>query len=77
MPKTKHRLRWKPENVAKILTDNGIQDRNHLSKTIHVGRTTVYSAFGPDWSGDATAGVLAAVARTFDAKLDDLAEAAA
>ncbi|WNM69561.1 Cro protein [Mycobacterium phage Syra333] len=74
MPKTKHQLAWKPESVAKLLNDNGIRDRNQLAKTIRVGRSTVYSAFGPDWSGVATHSVLAAVAGTFGVSIADLAE---
>ncbi|QNJ58267.1 Cro protein [Mycobacterium phage Ellie] len=74
MTPAKHQLRWIPENVAKILNDNGIRDRNQLSKTIRVGRTTVYAAFGPDWSGVATHSVLAAIAGTFGVSIADLAE---
>ncbi|QIG61559.1 Cro protein [Mycobacterium phage Ximenita] len=74
VPKTKHQLAWKPESVAKLLNDNGIHDRSQLAKTIRVGRSTVYSAFRPDWSGVATHSVLAAVAGTFGVSIADLAE---
>ncbi|ASR86326.1 Cro protein [Mycobacterium phage Amohnition] len=74
MTTTKHFLRWRPENVAKILGDNGIRDRNQLAKAIPVGRATIYSAFGPDWSGVATHSVLAAVAGAFGVSIADLAE---
>ncbi|QFG11467.1 transcriptional repressor [Mycobacterium phage Ekdilam] len=77
MTPNKHSLRWRPENVAKILGDNGIRDRNQLSATIRVGRSTVYQAFDADWSGSATHSVLAAIAGAFDVSIADLAEAAA
>ncbi|ASR85248.1 transcriptional repressor [Mycobacterium phage SirPhilip] len=77
MPPTKHELRWIPENVAKVLSDNGIHDRNQLSSTICVARSTVYTAFGPDWSGVATHSVLAAVAGTFRVSIAELARQAA
>ncbi|APD18211.1 Cro protein [Mycobacterium phage Hammy] len=57
--------------------DNGIRDRNQLSATIRVGRSTVYKAFDADWSGVATHNVLAAVADTFGVSIAELAEAAA
>ena len=74
MPNPKHQLAWIPENVEKILRRNGIRDRNQLAKALRVGRTTVYSAFGPDWSGVATHSVLAAVAGTFGVSIAELAE---
>ncbi|ASR84847.1 hypothetical protein SEA_HURRICANE_47 [Mycobacterium phage Hurricane] len=74
MPDTKHQLRWKPESVARCLGDNGINDRHQLSRTIHVGRSTVYSAFDDAWSGTATHSVLAAIAGTFGVPIGDLAE---
>lgn len=56
---------------------NGIQDRNQLANALDVGRSTVYSAFGPDWSGVATHSMLAAVAGTFDVSIATLAGLAA
>ncbi|QJD50347.1 transcriptional repressor [Mycobacterium phage MarkPhew] len=55
------------------MRDNGIQDRNQLAKMLNVGRSTVYSAFGPDWSGIATHSMLAAVAGAFDVSIATLA----
>ncbi|QFG14148.1 transcriptional repressor [Mycobacterium phage Curiosium] len=72
MPQTKYELVWITENVAKLMADNGIRYRSDLAKLIGLGRTTVYEAFAPDWSGTATHTVLAHVAGYFGVSITRL-----
>ncbi|ASR87215.1 hypothetical protein SEA_LASTHOPE_47 [Mycobacterium phage LastHope] len=54
------------------MADNGIRYRSDLAKLIGLGRTTVYEAFAPDWSGTATHTVLAHVAGYFGVSITKL-----
>lgn len=54
-----YELRWIPEAVRNVLHQYGIEDRNTLARTLGVGRTTIDRAFDENWSGAASAKVLA------------------
>lgn len=51
-----------------------IADRSSLAARMAVGRATVYQAFRADWSGRATAGVLADLAGLMGVKPDSVVE---
>lgn len=51
---------------------NRIRNRLELSTAIEEAQSTVYNAFNADWSGIASASLLAAVAFTFNVPLDSL-----
>lgn len=72
MPAVKHELNWIPENVAKIMRRNKINNRTDLAIATGLGRSTIYKAFNEDWSGTATHTVLAHIAGQFKVSLTHL-----
>lgn len=67
-------LRWRADRIQSLMHRQKIADRSHLAGLMNVARVTVYQAFGADWSGKATAGVLADLAGLMGVKPDSVAE---
>lgn len=75
-PPPKYELRWRADRVAYYLGRRKIADRSDLAQFASIARATAYDAFRPDWSGRATAKVLAQLAGSLDVKPDSLVEVA-
>ena len=73
-PAPRFELRWRADRVKDLMQRRKIADRSHLATLIGVGRATVYKAFRSDWSGRATAGVLAELAGLMRVRPDSVVE---
>jgi hypothetical protein len=71
-----HSPNWNPNFVPNLLQNNGIENRDQLTKMLAkipgVSRATVYRHFDQDWVGTATLPLLAAMSQTFNVPLDKL-----
>ena len=67
-------LQWRADRVKALMRRRKIADRSDLAKLMGVARGTVYRAFRPDWSGRATAVVLAQLAGLMRVRPDSVVE---
>lgn len=68
-------LHWRPESIAKIMSENGIRTRGQLATRLDlrgISQASVYRSFSEEWSGLATVPLLAALAKEFGVALSQL-----